>query len=414
MKDFKIIRLDNGIRVVHQQLPSTKIVHCGLFLDIGSRDETIENQGIAHFWEHMAFKGTRRRKAYQIINSLEAIGGELNAYTEKEKIVFYASVRDNYFDRAVDVLTDIAFHSVFPEREIEKERSVIIEEIAMYLDDPEDTLQDEYENLLFGGHPMGMNILGTPATVGAFRKKDFVSFISNHLNTDRVVFSCAGNVTYAQVEEAARKYLEVIPAKRSRAQRKKFTQYKPREVILRRPVKQARCGIGRDAFAVHHKYRIPFFLLVNILGGPSMNSKLNMALRERNGFVYSVDAQYIPYSDTGQFAVFFGTEPKRLDKCLSLVKKEFDKLGDKVLSDRQLALAKEQVKGQLAIAEENNLNLMMMMGRSVMDFGRVPSLTEVFDKIDAVDALVLLDVAQKMFNERTLSYLIMQPDSKKK
>lgn len=410
MKESKIYTLSNGIRVVHQYLPLTDIVHCGIFLDIGSRDETAKNQGIAHFWEHMAFKGTTRRKSYQIINSLDAVGGELNAYTEKERIVFHASVRNNYFERAVDVLTDITFDSIFPEKEIEKERSVILEEMSMYKDDPEDTLQDEFENLLFGPHPMGMNILGTPATVKAFGRKDFIAFISKHLDTHRIVFSCAGNIRETQLLEIVRRYLEVIPEKRSRAVRSKFNHYKKKEAVLKRPVKQSRCGIGRDAFSVQHKYRIPFFLLVNILGGPGMNSKLNMALRERNGLVYSVEGQYVPYSDTGQFAIFFGTEPRHLDKCLALIKKEFDKLCDKPLNPRQLASAKEQIKGQLAIGEENNLNLMLIMGRSVLDFGRVPSLAEIFDKIDAIDPLILCEVAGKMLNDRTLSCLIMEPD----
>lgn len=414
MKDCKIYRLSNGIRVAHLYLPSASIVHCGIFLNIGSRDETIKNQGIAHFWEHMAFKGTHRRKSYQIINSLDAIGGELNAYTEKEKVVFHASVRTNYFDRAVDVLTDITFNSIFPEKEIEKERSVILEEMSMYLDDPEDTLQDEFESLLFGSHPMGMNILGTPETIKSFSHKDFVSFISKHLDTHRIVFSCAGNVTDAQVEDVIKKYLEVIPEKTSNAGRDKFKNYKRREAVLKKPVKQAKCGIGRVAFPLHHKHRIPFFLLVNILAGPGMNSKLNMVLRERNGFVYSVEGQYIPYSDTGQFAIFFGTEPRHLMKCLSLVKKEFDKLCNDRLTPRQLAMAKEQIKGQLAIAEESNLHLMLIMGRSVLDFGRVPTIEEIFRKIDDVDSAVLCEVAGKMLDEGALSYLLMEPNGTSK
>lgn len=409
MRACRIFTLSNGIRVVHQHIPMSSIVHCGIFLDIGSRDETAENQGIAHFWEHMAFKGTTRRKSWQIINSLEAIGGELNAYTEKERVVFHASVRAEYFERAMDVLTDIAFHSTFPEKEIEKERSVILEEMSMYMDDPEDTLQDEFENLLFGKHPMGMNILGTPETVKSFKRKDFISFVSRHLDTHRIVFSCAGNVSEAEVEQLAKKYLEVIPEKRSSAVRNRFSRYKRREALLSRPVKQSRCGIGREAFSIRHKHRIPFFLLVNILGGPGMNSRLNMALRERNGFVYSVEAQYVPYSDTGQFAVFFGTEPRHLVKCLNLIKREFDKMCNTTLSPRQLAAAKEQIKGQMAIAEEHNLNLMLIMGRSVMDYGRVPTLKEIFDRIDDVDSKVLCEVAGKMLDEQMLSCLIMEP-----
>lgn len=412
MKNIKIVTLPNGIRVVHQQLANTKIVHCGIILDIGSRDESTENQGIAHFWEHMAFKGTKRRKAFHIISSLDSIGGELNAYTDKEKIVFYASVRDHYFERAVDVLSDITFHSIFPENQIEKERGVILEEMAMYLDSPDDSLQDEFETVVYGNHPMGMNILGRPETVKSFRKKDFVSFVKNHMSTDKIVFSCIGNISQDVVERIARTYFEGIPKQKATARRKKFGTYKPGEVILKRSVKQAKCAIGRDAYPVTHENRIPLFLLVNMLGGPGMNSRLNLALREKYGFVYSIDAHYIPYTDTGMFAVFFGTEPKQLDKCISLVKKELYRFCESPLTSRQLSSAKEQLKGQLAMAEENNLSLMLMMGRSILDLGNIPTLEEIYNTIDEISAKKLQKVARDIFNEDSLSYLIMEPEKK--
>ncbi|NJM26688.1 MAG: insulinase family protein [Bacteroidia bacterium] len=403
MRDCSIIKLSNGIRIVHQYIPTTQIVHCGIFLGVGSRDETPANQGIAHFWEHMAFKGTRRRKAFHIINSLDAVGGELNAYTDKERVVFYASVRNEHLGRAVDILSDITFHSIFPENEIEKERGVILEEMAMYMDDPDDTLQDEFEHALYGNHPLGMNILGTPQSVRSFRRRDFKSFVKSNLSTDKIVFSCIGNVTRERVEQLATQYFEPLPTVKVRKRRKKFSVYQPTEKILERPVKQAKCAFGRDAFSLHHADRIPFYLLTNILGGPGMNSRLNLALRERRGYVYSVEAVYVPYSDTGMFAVFFGTKPRQLDRCISLVKKEMAQLADKPLSQRQLHAAKEQVIGQLAIAEENNLSLMMMMGRTVLDFGRVPSLVEIFDTIADTKALKLQQLARTMFDEKRMS-----------
>jgi predicted Zn-dependent peptidase len=408
MKTCRIFELSNGIKVVHQQVKS-EIVHCGIFLDIGSRDETTTNQGIAHFWEHMAFKGTRRRKAYHIINSLDSIGGELNAYTEKEKVVFYASVREKYFERAVDVISDITFHSIFPEHEIEKERSVILEEMSMYHDDPDDSLQDEFEGLIFKNHAMGMNILGRKETVSAFRRKDFKSFISQHINTRRIVFSVVGNVSLDRMEELARRYLEIIPSKVARAKRKKFSTYEPTQISLKRPIKQARCAIGRDAFPISHPYRVPFFVLVNLLGGAGMNSRLNMALRERRGYVYSIEAHYVPYSDTGMFAIFFGTEPSQLEKCIGLIDKELEKTCDKKLGTRQLSSVKEQIKGQLAISEESNLSHMIMMGRSVLDLGRVPTLPEIYHKIESIDSLTLQTVAQEIFGQGKLSYLAMEP-----
>lgn len=410
MRNIKIFRLSNGIRVVHQQLATTKIVHCGIILDIGSRDENPENQGIAHFWEHMAFKGTKRRRSFNIINSLDSVGGELNAYTDKEKVVFYASVRDEYFERAVDVLSDITFHSVFPDYQIEKERGVILEEMAMYHDSPDDSLQDEFESIVYQDHPMGMNILGKPETVNSFTKKDFLNFFKDHLGTDKIAFSCVGNISLDEVERVAKRYLEGLVAKKARARRKRFKLYKPREHILKRTVKQAKCAIGRDAYPVINDNRIPLFLLVNILGGPGMNSRLNLALREKYGFVYSIDAHYIPYTDTGMFAVFFGTEPKQLNRCITLVKKELNRFCEKPLTKRQLASAKEQMKGQLAMAEENNLSLMLSMGRSVLDLGRVPTLEEIYHQIDEITSFKLRDVAQEIFNESKMSYLIMEPD----
>jgi predicted Zn-dependent peptidase len=409
MKDRTIFRLSNGIRVVHERIPTTAIVHCGIILDVGSRDENFDNQGIAHFWEHMAFKGTRRRKTIDILSSLDSIGGELNAYTDKEKIAFYASVRREYFERAIDVLSDITFHSVFPERELEKERGVILEEMAMYKDSPDDSLQDEFEAVVYQKHPMGMNILGREDTIQSFRKKDFVSFFKNHMNTSRIVFSCVGNISHDEVQRLAKKYLEGFRNTCLNGRRKRFSNYRAQEQILRRTVKQAKCAMGRDAYHIKHDDRIPLFMLVNMLGGPGMNSQLNLALREKYGFVYSVEAHYIPYTDTGMFAVFFGTEPRQLDKCIRLVKRELNRHCEKPLSARKLQAMKEQIKGQLAMAEENNLNLMLMMGRTVLDSGSVPTLEEIFQKIDETDAQRLQDIAQDIFDERKLSVLTMVP-----
>jgi predicted Zn-dependent peptidase len=413
MRDCTIFTLTNGLRVVHQRITTSAIVHCGLVLDIGSRDESILNQGIAHFWEHMAFKGTRKRKTLDIINSLDSVGGELNAYTDKEKIAFYASARKEYFERAVDLLSDITFHSVFPEKELEKERGVILEEMAMYLDSPDESLQDEFESVVYKNHPMGMNILGRAETINAFQKKDFVSFFKGHINTKKVVFSCVGDIALDEVERLAKKYLENFKTHQLNGRRKKFSSYKPAYQVLERTVKQAKCAIGGEAYPVHNGNRVPLYLLVNILGGPGMNSRLNLSLREKYGLVYSVDAHYIPYSDTGMFAVFFGTEPKQLDKCINLVKKELLKFCDKPLSRPQLAAAKEQIKGQLAMSEENNLSLMLMMARSVLLYNRVPRLEEIFHMIDNTNAQKLQDVAQDIFDEKKLSLLTMVPENGK-
>lgn len=411
MKDEYLFTLPNGIRVVYKQVTSTKLVHCGIFLDVGSRDENTANQGIAHFWEHMAFKGTHKRKSFHIISSLDAVGGELNAYTDKEKIVFYASVRDQYLERAIDILSDITFHSVFPQQQIEKERGVILEEMAMYHDTPDDSLQDEFDSLLFQNHPMGMNILGRPETVSSFMRKDFVSFFKDHLDTKRIVFSCVGNLPLEKIERLADRYLS-IPETSRQVKRKKAGRYVPREAEIYRTVKQGRCAMGREAYPIHHADRIPFYMLVNMLGGPGMNSRLNLSLREKYGFVYSVDAHYVSFTDTGMFAVYFGTELKQLDKCIALVKKELVKFCEEPLSPRQLAGAKEQIKGQLAMSEENNLNQMMMMGRSILNRGYVPSLDEIFGQVQETSAAKIVSIAREMFDPGKLSYLKMVPEKK--
>jgi len=357
----------------------------------------------------MAFKGTRKRKAFHILNRLEVLGGELNAFTDKEKILFYASLRDEYFERAVELLTDITFDSIFPETQIEKERHVILEEMSMYHDDPEDSLQDEFDNVIFGKHPLGMNILGTEKTVSSFKRKDFREFVREHLDTRKIVFSSVGNIPMEQVIKLAEKHLGRIPARHSTSKRKKFSVYTPKQVVLKRQVKQARCAYGRTAYSFSDAKRSPFFMLTSILGGSGMNSRLNLALREKYGFVYSIGAQFVPFTDTGLFVISFGTEPSQMKKGLELVKIELRKLRDTKLGVKQLAASKEQILGQIAMSEENNLSFMMMMARNLLDQGRVTSLEEIFDRVKFTSAAKLQELANEMFDERQMSCLMMEP-----
>jgi predicted Zn-dependent peptidase len=408
---MEIHTLKNGIRIAHAYVPTTRIVHCGLMLDIGSRDETHANQGIAHFWEHMAFKGTRKRNAFHILNRLESLGGELNAFTDKEKILFYASLRDTYFERALELLADITFDSVFPESQIERERNVILEEMAMYHDDPEDTLQDEFDRLVFAKHSLGMNILGREKTVQSFRRSDFKKFIKDHLDTRKIIFSCAGNITFDAVVKLTEQYLGGVNRAGSVKKRIPFRGYKPQELTLHREVKQARCAMGLPAYRVTDERRSAFFMLSNILGGPGMNSRLNLALRERRGFVYSIGAQYVPFTDTGLFVISFGTEPSQMKKSLTLINRELTMLKEDRLGAKQLRAAKEQIMGQLAIARENNTGLMMMMARNLLDHSRLLSLDELFDRIQYITADDLRNIAVDIFREEKFSYLFMEPPS---
>lgn len=409
MREYDMHVLPNGIRVIHRQVAHTKIAHCGFMLDIGSRDESHENQGIAHFWEHMAFKGTKKRKAFHILNRIDSVGGELNAYTTKEKITFYASVLEAHFEKAFELLADITFSSIFPEKQIERERNVILEEMAMYHDAPDDAIQDEFDTVVFGDHPLGMNILGTAQSVRSFHREDFEQFMRDHINTERLVFCVVGNIPLKKVLRLADKYLKDVPRMDAGFERSKFKDYSARCQEVRRDLTQAHCAIGREAYALDDPKRIPFFMLTNILGGPGMNSRLNLALREKHGFVYSIDAAYHPYTDTGLFAIFFGTEPSQLSRSIKMVKKELQMLKKKPLGTLQLHTAKEQIMGQLAMAEENNASLMLMMAKSILDLGRVDTLEATFDKIKKITSHDLQQLANEMFIENELSELVYLP-----
>lgn len=409
MQDFYLHELSNGIRIVHKQVVHTKIVHCGFVLDIGSRDELPHQQGLAHFWEHMAFKGTLKRKAFHILNRLDSVGGELNAYTTKEKICFYASVLDQYMENALELLTDITFHSTFPEKQIEKERGVILEEMSMYEDSPEDALQDIFDSLVFPNHPLGHNILGTTETLKSFGRENFLEFVNQNLDSRRIIFSCIGNISQKKAIRLAEKYLAELPRFTSERQRLPFTGYTPVHQVQERSIMQAHYAMGRPAYALRDEQRLPFFMLTNILGGPANTSRLNMALREKKGFVYNVDASYTPYTDTGLFSISFATEAGQLKKSVKLVEQEFRKLIEKPLGTQQLHAAQEQLIGQLAMAEENNASLMLMMGKSILDMERIESLEEMFQKIRQITAAELQGLASELLQPQVFSSLTLSP-----
>jgi len=409
MNEYDLITLPNGIRVVHKHVTHTKIAHCGIMLDIGSRDENPDQQGLAHFWEHMAFKGTQKRKAFHIINRLESLGGELNAYTTKEKICFYASTLDIHFDKSVELLTDITFNSVFPEKQIEKEKQVILEEMSMYQDSPEDAIQDEMDELIFAGHQLGNNILGNVDSVRSFHKPDFLQFLNENIDTSKIVFSSVGNVPIKKVVKIAEKYLGHIASIASAKVRTPANGYSPSVQNQDKDIVQSHCAIGKRAFHIYEKERIPFFVLNNILGGQSMNSRLNLTLREKYGLVYGIESSYQPYTDTGMFSIFYGTEPDSLDKSMDLTFKEIRKLQDKVLGSSQLQTAKNQIKGQLAMSEENYNSIMLMMAKSLLDLNRIQSLDSVFEKIDKITGVELQDLAVRELQRDDMSILTYTP-----
>lgn len=408
--DYQIATLGNGIRIIHKEVTHTRIAHVGLMLDIGSRDEEDAEQGLAHFWEHMAFKGTEKRKAYHILNRLESLGGELNAYTTKEKICFYASTLDQHLEKAVDLIADITFHATFPEKQIEKERMVILEEMALYRDTPEDSLQDDFDEILFQNHPLGKNILGTTKTVKSFGKSHFRSFIDRNLDTSKVILSSVGNYPLRKLLRYAQKHLDDVKPSATDRVRKPFDGFQPTTEAVHKPITQAHCAIGSVAFPIDHPRRTTLFMLLNILGGPGMNSRLNLSLREKYGFVYGIDANYSPFLDTGAMSIYFATEAKNLKKSQQLIWKEFDKLKEKPLGKLQIHAARQQIKGQLAMSEENYSGMMLMMAKSLLDLEKVMSIDSVFDKIEAITAHDLVEIARQCLNKEQMSILSYLPE----
>ena len=397
--------LDNGIRIIHKPVKSL-VGHCAIMINAGSRDEKDNEHGIAHFIEHVIFKGTQKRKAYHILSRLDDVGGELNAYTTKEETCIYASFLIEDFERAVELLNDITFNSVFPEKEIEKEKEVIIDEINSYKDTPSELIFDEFEELVFGDDPMGRNILGTPELLKSFTKDDILNFIKNNYHTDQIVFCSVGNIPVKKIDKIVSKYFDKIPENRRETTRPEITHYKPSTKILDKNTYQSHVMTGNIAYPFQHKDRLGLSLLNNLLGGPGMNSRLNLSLREKNGIAYNIESVYTPYDKTGIFSIYFGTDEENIDRSLNIIRKELKKLRTKPLGILQLSKAIRQLKGQLAISSDNHENLMLALGKSYMLFNKVDSLETAYKKIDKITSSDLQRIANEIFDENSLSLLI--------
>lgn len=409
MKEFNLFTLKNDLRIIYKQVASTKIVHCGIAIDVGSRDEMPHQFGIAHFWEHMAFKGTKNRKSHHILQSIDSVGGELNAYTTKEKVYFYISVLDKFADKAFDILSDITFNSVFPEQQIERERQVILEEMAMYKDSPDDAIQDDLEDLIFDAHPLGHNILGTTATVKSFSKTNFDQFIRSSISTSKIVVSIVGNLPLARINRLTQKYFAAIPNLSGPGRKLLKPKTFSKHIHIEKPITQAHVGIGIPGFSVADKRRVPLAMLVNLLGGPGLNTRLNMQLREKMASVYAIEAHYSAFADTGLVSIFFGTELKNIAKSKKAVQRELIKLRNKPLGTLQLHRLKEQMMGQLAMAEEYHASLMLAMAKSLLDTETIQAVEEVFDDIEKVTALELQEIAQHIFDDSKTSSITFIP-----
>ncbi len=406
MAKYNTHTLPNGLRIIH--LPSaSRVVYCGYQIAAGTRDESPGEEGMAHFCEHMTFKGTEKRNALQIINALEGLGGELNAFTNKEDTTFYAAISKEHFTQAVNVLTDIVFHSQYPQQEIDKEVEVICDEIESYNDSPAELIYDEFENILFEGHPLGHNILGKAEQLRTYTTDDALRFVHRYYRPDNAIFFASGDVDF--------KRLCTLLNRSGIPNHPKV----PDHPIIPKPLTgknicrslgthQAHVMLGTRAYDIHHPLRIPLYLLNNILGGPSMNARLNLSLRERNGLVYTVESTMVSYSDTGIWSVYFGCDPHDVKKCLHLVRRELDKVMQKPLSATQLHNAKRQLKGQIAIACDNREQFALDFGKSFLHYGWEKDITHLYDSIDKVTAEDIQKVANELFATEKLTTLIFQ------
>ncbi|MFV0366538.1 MAG: M16 family metallopeptidase [Mangrovibacterium sp.] len=399
--------LPNGIRFVHQQVDSP-VAHLGVLFNTGSRDESVSQQGLAHFYEHLIFKGTKHRKTHHILNRIEDVGGEINAYTTKEETAVYASFLKEYYPRTIDLLADIVKNSVFPEAEIKREKEVIMEEINSYKDSPSELIFDDFEDLLYQNHPIGRNILGTPKLVKGYKRKDILQFVAENYFTDEMVISSVGNINFKRLVGLLTRHFCDIPTKTRHVQRERFQQYVPTFKREEMDTYQCHCVIGNLAYDVHHSKRLPMILFNSILGGLSMNSRLNLSLRERNGLAYNVESSYTSYSDTGLFNVYFGTEKENLEQAMRLVHKEFKLIREKSLGSLQLSKAKKRLLGQMAIASENREDSMLAIGKSFMLFNKIDGFRKMSKEVDAISASDILEVANEVLTDNQLTTLIFE------
>lgn len=388
--------LPNGLRIVHRYFPS-EISYCGVVINAGTRDEYPGESGMAHFVEHMLFKGTAKRRAHHIANRMENVGGDLNAYTTKEETFYYATFLEDYFSRATELLSDILFHSVFSPRQIEREREVILDEINSYHDTPSELIYDDFENLFYRGHDMGHYILGEEETLTAFGKEQIQHFMSRQYHPSEMVFFSFGKTPFPRIVRQVERYFSLSHDQLPRKMRTVPAPVVPFREEIQKNTTQTHVMLGYPAFSFHHPRKYALYLLNNMLGGGSLNSRLNASLREKHGLAYLVESSVTLYSDSGLLSIYFACDPKQRDKCIRLIGKEIEKMKSKELTPMQLSLAKRQWKGQLGIASENNENSALALGKQLLHFQRYTPLEEVFAHIDAITSSQLKEVANEVF-----------------
>ena len=420
---YNTYTLDNGLRIIH--LPSdSKVVYCGYQINAGTRNEEPGEEGLAHFCEHVTFKGTERRKAWHILNCLESVGGDLNAYTNKEGTVYYSAILKEHIARAVDLLTDIVFHSVYPQAEIDKEVDVICDEIESYNDSPAELIYDEFENIIFKDSPLGHNILGTAEQVRSFKTEDALRFTRKLYRPDNAIFFAYGDIDFKKLVRLLKKS---FLSEERRVKSEKFNSpeaqaqfniqhstfntqhsFEGQTIVMQKNTHQAHVMIGTRAYDVNDSRRMPLYLLNNMLGGPGMNAKLNLALREHNGLVYTVESTMVAYGDTGVWSIYFGCDEHDVKRCLRLVRKELDKFMLKPLSEVQLKAAKKQIKGQIGVACDNRENFALDFGKSFLHYGWEKNVDRLYEQVDEITAEQIQAVAKELFDKDRLTTLIFK------
>ncbi|MEG0794986.1 MAG: pitrilysin family protein [Odoribacter sp.] len=397
--------LKNGLKVIHQQVPN-KAAWCGLIIGVGSRDEREEEEGIAHFIEHVIFKGTEKRKVYHILSRMEDVGGELNAYTTKEDTCIYASFLPKDYERTLELFSDIVFHSVFPEKEIEKEKEVVIDEINSYKDSPGELIYDDFEELIYKGYPIGRNILGSEQAVKALTREGIFAFVKRNYQPGRMVISSIGDLNFEKLIRLVERYFGDLPGDSTVLERIRPEVYVPQNRVVEMETYQNHCAIGNVAYDYTQDKRLALSLLVNILGGNGMNSRLNLNIREKYGLAYNVEASYTPYSDTGVFTVYFACDAENLKKCMRLCRKEMALLCEEPLGEVQLRKAKNQMIGQMTLSSENYENVMLSIGKSFLVYGKVDDWEYVYGKTAEIEGELLRQVANEIFAADKQSVLI--------
>jgi predicted Zn-dependent peptidase len=405
--ELQVHTLPNGIRLVHHFVPS-KVAHIGLFINAGTRDENEREHGIAHFIEHTIFKGTEKRNVFQVLNRLENIGADLNAYTSKEETCIYATFLNEYYDRTLELFQDILFHSTFPEKELAKEKQVVMDEIRSYQDNPADQIFDDFEDLVFAGHPLGKNILGTVKSLKQFSRKDLQDFIRRNYCPEEIVVVSVGEIEFPRLVRLITKYFSQTLERRKPGPRIPFYGYQVVVKAQRKKTFMVHCMVGCPGYAFSDERRIPLALLNNMLGGPILNSRLSLALRERNGLTYHNESNYTPYSDAGIISIYFGTDPVHYEKALKIVHQELTRLRNQKLTKIQLHTIQKQLIGQLAIAQESNLGQMLSIGKNFLLRNKFDPIETIISRINDTTAEELLEIANDVFEPEKLSMLTFQ------